>query len=143
MHNVIHRDGNNRSDKSLVDYLRLCIPLVKFSASSLASVLLDFVLVLTLARLLNSLLLAVVLARCVSSTFNYLCNQYFVFTGRKNHRKAAPRYFGLVSVNLALNYLILSTIISTGIPLPIAKTATDAGLSVFSYAIQRKVVFAS
>jgi putative flippase GtrA len=85
----------------------------------------------------------VILARLASSIYNYKVNKRFVFDAKSVPTKqAAPRYFALVAVIMLINYVILVVLSgAAGINLVVAKLITEAGLWIFSYTMQRLVVF--
>ncbi len=127
----------------LKDSARVYLPILKFCTSSFLSGILDFILLMVLGTLTDNLLLSVISARVCSSVFNYSINKNFVFYGSHTRIKSSvPKYFGLVALILALNYLVLTTLhTSIGIPLFYSKLLTEAILFVLSYSIQRFYVF--
>lgn len=142
---TIYENGNRCSHFRLFkDSFLVYLPFVKFTASSLLSGLLDFGLLLIFEKMLNRLMPAVVFSRVISSIFNYSCNRYFVFHGRQKKYKSAPKYFLLVFIIMLLNYFILKAIIyATGLPLALAKIITEVVLFIFSYMMQKKLVFSN
>ena len=141
---TIYENNNQTSHfHPVLDSIRVYLPIIKFSASSILSASMDFALLLILQTTTNNLLLSVLGARACSSLLNYLCNKYFVF--KKDTPKAIPsflRYYGLVLALLACNYLFLSLFVNTiGVPLVLAKLMTEAILFLASYRMQRKYVF--
>jgi len=138
-------DGGNKGShfRPIVDSIRVYLPFLKFSASSLMAGLIDFILLLLFNTLFGSLLAAVILSRAISSILNYSCNKHLVFkNGKQSDRQSAPRYFALVPVILMLNYLLLKTCVLIGLPLVIAKVLTESALFLLSYEAQKRIVFA-
>ncbi len=124
------------------DSVRVLAPLLRFSAASLLSFVLDTVLLLGLQSWTGNLLLAVVGARVGSAAANFLANRHLVFTARR--RPAGPalvRYALLVVGLLAANYLLLRVLTGIGIGLLVAKVLTEALLYAVSFQVQRRVVF--
>ncbi len=142
---TIYHDKNKSSHfRPLVDSIRVYLPIVKFSASSVLSALLDFILLLLLQYFISNLLISTVGARVCSSIFNYTLNRSFVFSRSKSLeiRKSLPRYFTLAGVVLLLNYGLMSVFYEKiGIPLFFAKLLTEGTLFLFSFWSQRKFVF--
>ncbi len=137
-------DPENHSThfRPIVDSIKVYLPFLKFSASSLVSFGLDFLLLMILSATSGNLLLSVVLARVFSSVFNYACNHRLVFTRKANGpARSAPRYFVLATVMLGLNYLLLRLMTAPGIPLAVAKLVTEGLLFVLSYQAQKHLVF--
>ena len=87
---------------------------------------------------------ATVLARLVSMSFNYACNQRLVFRGNgSRNRVAFPSYLALAAGIWAASYLLTKaglaawpTASATGV-----KCVVDVGLFLASYLVQRAVIF--
>lgn len=142
---TIYLDHNAASHfRPIIDSARIYWPLLKFSMSSMAAFLIDTVALLILAALTGSLLFAVIGARVLSSTANYLINRRLVFLEGRRLPTAvtAARYFVLAGVLLLANYAILSMLTSLGAGLLVAKVITELTLFGVSYAAQSGVVFA-
>lgn len=138
-------ENNNQSSHfhPVFDSIRVYLPILKFSGSSLAAAGLDFILLLALQKMFNNLLLSVVGARVCSSLFNYMCNRYLVFkAGTESNRHSILRYYSLAAVILGGNYLLMSLLVNTiSVPLIAAKIMTEAILFTGSYWVQKKYVF--
>jgi putative flippase GtrA len=118
---------------------------LRFVGTSLTTFVLDTGALLLLHNLLGSLLTAVVLARVVSGTANFVLNRHLVFADADLSRPrwgAARRYAALAAMLLLANYLLLAALYSTGLPLLLAKLVTEAVLVGTSYAVQARYVFA-
>jgi putative flippase GtrA len=83
---------------------------------------------------------AVVAARAVSATINYVINRNLVFKAESGARSIV-RYYTLVCVMVILSYLIIRALIFIHIPTVIAKILSDAILLFFNYHVQRHLVF--
>lgn len=125
------------------DSARVCLPLLKFGGASFTSAVLDFILLFVFRAFTDSLFWGVVLARTVSSIFNYFLNQTLVFSGRgTSSLRSAPKYFGLVTVIMFLNYGLLSLLTTfLHIPAVPAKIMTEILLFALGYTVQNKYVF--
>ncbi len=138
-------ENNNKSSHfhPVFDSIRVYLPILKFSASSLAAAALDFIWLLVLQKAFNNLLLSIVGARVCSSLFNYICNRYLVFkAGSEQNRHSILRYYSLAAVILGGNYLLMYLLVNTvSIPLIPAKILTEAILFTGSYWVQKKYVF--
>ena len=122
----------------------------KFMLSSLSSFAVDYGLfnLLNLAVFANGeakageyILLSTVIARVISSVFNFLMNRKFVFGDKGNAGKAFVRY-----VILCVTIMLLSAggtwlLSQTGMSSAIAKLITDALLYFVSYKAQQAWVF--
>lgn len=142
---TVYLDHNKSSHfRPVADSIMIYLPILKFSAVSLLSALLDIILVLLIQSGAGSLLAAVLGARICSSIFNYSMNKVFVFTGGKPApvRRSMPKYFALAALILALNYGLMFTLhTQLAIPLLAAKLVTEAVLFLFSYWCQRTFIY--
>lgn len=140
---IYENDNKGTHFDPVKDSVRVYLPLLKFGFSSLASAVLDFVLLFVFQALTGSLFWGVVCARAISSIFNYMLNKLLVFKVRNvSHVQSAPKYFGLVVVIMFLNYCLLSFMATAlFIPTVIAKIATEMILFVLSYTVQNRYVF--
>ncbi len=138
---TIYLRGNSSSHfRPLVDSFRVYAPLLRFALSSLAASGVDLAAFVALGLLTDSLVLAVVGARLLSSSVNFLVNHRLVFTtGRRTPLTAAARrYFALVVALLAANYAVILLLTDLGVPEVAAKILTEALLFVTSFAVQRR-----
>lgn len=138
---TIYLTGNSSSHfRPLVDSARIYGPLLRFSLSSLAAFGIDLAAFVVLGLLTDSLLVAVVGARLVSSSINFLMNRSLVFAGgrRRPLSAAALRYFTLVVALLAANYASIFLLTDLGLPEIAAKVTTEAMLFVVSFTIQKR-----
>lgn len=129
----------------LKDSLRVYLPILKFSMSSILSGVLDFVLLGIIQMFTSNLFLAVVGARVCSAIFNYTMNKVFVFSKFKDAsiKRSLPRYFILASFIMLANYGVIGVYYSIiGLSLFLAKILTEVTIFFFSYWSQRKFVFA-
>jgi len=93
--------------RPLQDSVRVMLPVIKFGMSSITSAVLDFILWTIFETLTGSLFFGVLLARIVSSVYNYTVNRLIVFKDRKvPATQSAPRYFALVAVMMVINYYL-------------------------------------
>lgn len=135
---------NNRSShfNPVRDAWRIYKMILFFVASSLFTMLVDYVLVVGLSAAMRgvaqSLLISVVAARSVSSLINYFINCKLVFEHRS--RSSIPRYYLLAVGMLALNYGLL---LLTGrfMPVAVGKLLVELALYPLSFYLQRKYVF--
>ena len=137
--------------------------IIVFMLSSFSSFVVDYVLLLSLAAIFRRLpsaimtapeeyrlplfghnvdthLLALVIARAVSSFVNYLLNRKVVFKSKSWSN--IFRYYLVILSLLAANYLLLSLVATdNGLPLWIAQLVVQAVLYPMSFILQRKFVF--
>ena len=143
---TVYLDHNSGSHfRPLADSARIYAPLLKFLASSFAAFLVDTVVFLLLTVAIDSLLLAVIGARAVSSAVNFLVNRRLVFEhGRERPaRTAGVRYFGLVAVLLAANFALVWALEALAVPALPAKILAEGVLLTVSFAVQKRLLFAA
>ncbi|MFT3832823.1 MAG: glycosyltransferase family 2 protein [Micropruina sp.] len=141
---TIYLAGNASSHfRPLADSVRVSLPLLAFSASSLIAFVVDLVLLLVVNALTGSLLAAVVAARGLSSAVNFAINRRVVFSSRRRLGGALGRYYLLVVVLLLANYGLLAALTGFGMALVVAKLLVEPVLFIASYQLQRNLVFAS
>jgi putative flippase GtrA len=138
-------DNNNKGThfRTINDSVRVIMPLLKFCGSSITSGILDFILLFLFQWLTGSLFWGVVLARVVSSIFNYSVNKKLVFSAKNiSHTRSAPGYFSLVIVIMLLNYCLIAFMTKIiGIPDVPAKLLTEITLFTMSYTVQKFFIF--
>lgn len=141
---TVYLDHNSGSHfRPVADSVRIYAPLLKFLASSFAAFLVDTVVFLLLTLFTDSLLLAVVGARAVSSAVNFLVNRRVVFDHGRDRPAAAAglRYFSLVIVLLAANYGLIYALDALSVAALPAKILAEAALLAISYAVQQRFLF--
>ncbi|MDR1571017.1 MAG: bifunctional glycosyltransferase family 2/GtrA family protein [Clostridiales Family XIII bacterium] len=129
-------------------YALILGPLGRFPFASLASAIVDLALFGVLNRLLAAfapalgLLLATVLARVCSASFNFFVNHRLVFESRAGYGGAMLRYFSLCAAQMMCSYGGVY-LLSEALPLPAlpAKIITDVALFFVSFFIQHRWVF--
>lgn len=135
--------------RAVRDSLLVYWPIVKFSASSMISGLLDFFLLFLFQAITNNLFISVVAARMCSAIFNFSVNKHLVFkpSNSEQYQKSSIqnsvlKYATLVIIILAMNYEVLHVLNEVmHVPLFFSKILTEVILFVFSYWVQRKFVF--
>lgn len=128
--------------RPVVDSVRIYWPLAKFSVSSLAAFVIDFLCLLAFVAITGNLLVSVVAARLVSASINFLTNRHFVFADREAPLdRSGRRYASLAVVLLGANYILLRVLTAASLSLAVAKVITEASLFVTSYQVQKRLVF--
>lgn len=129
---------------TLKDSLRVYLPIIKFSTSSLMAGVIDFFLLGIIQLFTSNLFFAVAGARICSAIFNYTVNKFFVFSKFKgvSVKTSLPRYFILAAFIMFANYEVINIYYSIiGLSLFLAKIFTEITIFLFSYWSQRKFVF--
>ncbi len=156
---TVYIDSNATSHfNPLLDTIRIYHSLLQFCLSSVLAFLIDngiFAAVIwfladksTFRR--NDIFIALLVARFVSSHFNYFYNRFVVFKRRPRRVRRRPHrsyydYFGLVLAIAAASYALtegFSAIFDVqGVAITIVKIIADVILFVASYLIQKKFIF--
>lgn len=144
---TIYLDKENSSShfRRVRDSLRIYGQLLKFSAVSFSSFLVDYGLFTLLTVMLPSTLQGIaaanVVSRVLSGGFNYMMNCRFVFH-EKGNKKTAADYFLLALVILVLNSIVRQgLLVFLRIPVYPAKIMTECILFLLSWIIQKKIIF--
>ncbi|GAA1310459.1 hypothetical protein GCM10009591_19570 [Brachybacterium tyrofermentans] len=141
---TVYLDENATSHfRPVRDSLRVLGPVVAFSLSGLASCAVDTAMFLGLHAVGMPLWAALVLARVISGSANFLLNRRVVFDkeGRAPLGRAAGRYGLLAAAMLAGGVLLVDASVALGASPLWAKLGTDVVLFGLSFAVQRLVVF--
>lgn len=148
---TIYLEGNKASHfRPVFDSLKIYAVFLKYLLSALASFLLDIaafsllVFVLKGAVPVHYIFVSTILARLISSMFNYVVNKNLVFKGDKG-RGTAVKYYALALLQMIASGLLV-TYIYAAIPAvgeTLVKVLVDTGLFFASFYIQKKWVFAN
>jgi glycosyltransferase involved in cell wall biosynthesis len=140
---TIYLDENASSHfRPVQDSVRV-LALLRFSLSSLSAFAIDTVALLALHAATGSLAVSVVGARVLSAGSNFLLNRRVLDRGRRVPvGRAALRYGSLAVGLLAASYALLAALTGLGVPLLVAKVATEVVLYLVSFQVQRRFVFA-
>ncbi len=161
---TVYLSGNKSSHfRGFKDSWLIYKMIIVFMLSSFSSFVVDYALLLILAAVFRRLpsavetvpgeyrlpllgmnvdthLLALIIARAVSSFVNYLLNRKVVF--KTKSWSSIFRYYLVIIALLAANYLLLSLVsTANGLPLWIAQLVVQASLYPLSFILQRKFVF--
>lgn len=142
---TVYLDHNSSSHfRPVADSLRVALPLVLFAGSSLIAFTVDTVALLVLTALTGWLVPSIVAARVLSATVNFAMNRRYVFRHSTRGRLGqAARYALLAAALLASNIVWIDALTRFGVPLVLAKIATEIVLFVTSYGVQKTFVFGS
>lgn len=142
---TVYLDENASSHfRPVVDSVRVMLPIAAFALVGFLSFVIDVAALQVLDTLTGSLLVAVVGARALSATVNFLLNRRLVFRAgtASGIRRQALRYGALALVLLGASYLLIAALTGLGVGLISAKIVAEVTLFAVSYAVQRGVVFA-
>ncbi|WP_336660140.1 bifunctional glycosyltransferase family 2/GtrA family protein [Leucobacter sp. USHLN153] len=143
---TVYLAGNASSHfRPVADSVRVMLPALVFTASSLIGFLIDAVVLFAMVAWTGSLVPSIVTARIVSASANFVVNRRVVFLhrGRAGLLRQAGRYVLLAAVLLASNIAWMAALTGVGTPVWAAKSATEIMLFILSYRTQRNGVFAT
>lgn len=141
---TIYLDHNASSHfRPIVDSLSVTLPLLMFAGSSLLAFFVDTVALLLFTWLTGSLIASIIAARLLSASVNFAVNRRYVFRrqGGRHVARHALRYALLAAALLASNIVWMNALTDIGLPLLVAKVATEAVLFITSYQVQSRFVF--
>ena len=140
---TIYLNNNEASHfNTLKDSFRIYKEILKFSASSLISFFVDYILFSVLSFTPLGTALANIIARVVSSTVNFTINRKFVFKSKENIFKSALSYFLLAAAILAGNTAVMYLFTEVWNIYPmVAKIITEILFFVISWIVQRFIIF--
>lgn len=120
----------------------------KYIFSSLSASIIDLltfqilILIVSGAKLQNQILIATVIARIISSIYNYLLNAHLVFKTTEKISKTIVGYYLLAIVQMLCSWVFVY-LLATKLQLPkvVIKMLVDTALFFISYRIQKKYIF--
>ena len=140
---TIYQKSNSKSHfKTVSDSIKIYNQIIKFSLSGITSFIVDFGLFSLLSIIFRNLLAANIIARVISSIYNFFVNKHMVFKDRANFTKSAIQYFMLTMFILILNTATLKFLTETLlINKYFAKIITELVLFTISFTIQKTIIF--
>ena len=140
---TVYLDQNRSSHfHALRDSVRIYWEILKFSASSFLSFLLDYGLFSLLSLLTGNVVFSNVMARLVSGSANYAANRSLVFDSHADIRRSLFQYALLAGAILAVNTVCLWGLVTKlGMNRYLAKVLVEAVLFAFSYLVQKRWIF--
>jgi glycosyltransferase involved in cell wall biosynthesis len=140
--------NNNRAShfRAVRDSALVYSGILKFGAASLISALVDIGLFALFVNMVFNeqelgVLYAVISARLVSGTLNFILNKYTVFRRNVSIAESAPKYLLLFLCIMAISSLTTEALSVVPINLVFIKIMVDVVLFLVSFCIQRRFVF--
>ena len=154
---TVYLEGNKGTHfRAFADSLAIAFQFAKYAAGSLLSSGIDLLGFYIILRFVSgsmtpdrwfAILVSTVLARAISSSFNFFFNKTIVFgnTGQSTI-KAAAKYFGLCGISMLLSSQLVALLanlppISTAAWITAVKIMADSVLFVMNYFVQKKWVY--
>ncbi len=140
---TVYLDGNRSSHfRPLQDSARVYGEILKFSAASLVSFLLDYGLFSLLSALGGAVTVSNLGARLVSGIANYSLNRRLVFESKAGLGRSGLQYVLLAAAILAVNTLALWLLVTLlGWNRYLAKLLVELLLFAVSYVVQKRWIF--
>ena len=114
----------------------------KFSLSSIISFIIDYSFFSIFSLFISNLSICNILARIISSVFNFTMNRKYVFNSNNSLYKSALSYFILAIIVIILNTLFLNLFVyKLMFNKFIAKIVVEIIMFIFNYFVQRRVIF--
>lgn len=122
---------------------------LKYSISSLSSSCIDLLLFQFFCIILKEymsyyhIIAATVIARIISSIYNYFLNYVWVFASKENYSSSIVKYFMLVVIQMVISSFLVTwlyQILDIKYEL-ITKIPVDAFLFIINYVIQKVIIF--
>ncbi len=135
---------NNKSShfNPLVDSMKIYFLLFRFLFSSLFSALIDFIAFISIYKTTRNLLYAIIVARIVSGSVNFLVNKNIVFKDRNRFIPTLFKFVLLLVVRGIISYLLIERLsFFFGFTVTTLYLVVESTLFWASFALQRDFVF--
>lgn len=140
---TIYEEGNKSSHfNPITDSIKIYRMVLKYSAASVLSLLIDYGVFVILVLWETSIIRATYIARACSSIANFLINRSVVFRNKGDIRFQFIKYILLAVASATVSGVIVNLLYSyAGIYPAVCKIVVDTVLFFLNYYIQRKFVF--
>ncbi|MCR5784470.1 MAG: bifunctional glycosyltransferase family 2/GtrA family protein [Eubacterium sp.] len=138
---VYIEDNKSSHFNTIKDSWKIYKEILKFSASSFLSFLLDYGLYCLFFFISGQIFFANITARLFSASFNYSFNKKLVFKSKRSFWKSAVGYILLAVAILFFNTVILTILTESGVNIYLAKVLTEAVMFIVSYTVQHFIIF--
>ena len=152
---VYFNDNSETHFNPIIDSLKIykvtLSPFLKYIASAISSFILDilsfkWILIILIAfgniERAAVITISTIVARVISSTFNFYLNKKFVFKYEKNTKKSLLKYYSLCVVQMLLSAVLVTVVWKhTKYPETRIKIVVDTILFLLSYFVQQRWVF--
>ena len=153
---TIYFDDNSETHfNPIIDSIKIyrvtLSPFLKYIASAFSSFILDilsfkWILAILIAfgsiERASIITISTIVARVISSTFNFYLNKKFVFKYEQNTKKSLLKYYSLCIVQMLLSAILVTMVWKyTKFPETSIKIVVDSVLFLLSYFVQQRWVF--
>jgi glycosyltransferase involved in cell wall biosynthesis len=127
----------------LRDSLRIYFVFLRFISLSIITAAIDYAAFAIVFTARHDVFTAIVTARVISASFNFIVNRRVVFRSRGNAVFEALKYVTLVIALMSISYGLITTLVTVaGMNVYLAKVLVEGTLFAASFALQNLVVFA-
>lgn len=142
---TVYLDGNKSSHfNPIIDSLKIYFVFLRYSALSLASAGIDFLLFTVFHILSQSIFISTVGARVLSGLFNFSFARKLVFKSAGSISRQAIKYLLLALFSMFLSYaLVKSMVVLLHFNVYVSKIIADAAIFITNFAVQRLFIFYS
>jgi glycosyltransferase involved in cell wall biosynthesis len=142
---TVYVDNNRQSHfNPLTDSLRIYFVFVRFSAVSMSTAVLDFLVFSVAQALLGSVLASIIGARIVAGSYNFVMNKTVVFKSRAHPAREVVKFASLVIILMLVAYGVVTAMHNLlGVNVYLAKVLAEGALFPISFALQDLLVFAA
>ncbi len=140
---TIYEDNNSGTHfNALRDSYLIYKEIIKFISSSVLSFVVDYILFVIGTFIFKSVIVSNIVARVISSTFNYSINRNVVFKDKGNIKNSIMKYYLLAIFILIVNTSLLHLLVNIlGLNKYIIKIVIEVVLFTISYSIQKRFIF--
>lgn len=140
---TIYEDNNSGTHfNTLRDSYLIYKQIIKFISSSVLSFFIDYILFVVGTFIFKSIITANIVARVISSAFNYTVNRNVVFKDKGNIKSSILKYYLLAIFILVVNTSILYLLVDIiGLNKYLIKIVIEVILFIVSYSIQKRFIF--
>lgn len=146
---TIYIDNNKQSKfKPIKDSMKVLNTFLKYILSSGMSFIIDIAIFSIMIKLLKTnmpneyIILSTIIARMISSVFNFTINRNIVFKGKHNITKQIFSYYTLCIIQMGLSAILVNSIYhSSSVSETIIKILVDTVLFFISFKIQKIYIF--
>ena len=127
----------------LRDSLRIYFVFLRFLSLSIITAAIDYAAFAVVFTARREILTAIVVARLIAGTFNFLANRSVVFRSRGNAASEAAKYAALVVGLMLISYALISALVNVfHFNVYVSKVLVEGTLFLASFALQNLIVFA-
>lgn len=142
---TVYLDGNKSSHfNPIVDSLKIYFVFFRYSALSLASAAIDFLLFSLFHYITSSIFWSTAAARILSGTFNFALSRKLVFRASGAVSAQVIKYLLLAVFAMLMSYVLVKSMVSfLGMNVYLSKILADGMIFLTNFAIQRLFIFNS